>query len=123
MVLSILSRGVEMPAMTFRFTTECEMTLNGASYEDIYLQFKDFLHGDMRVPRRAQLAVSPPESVQLYFHIDGGPRHEIEAFRGDFQRDIRLRCDEHELEGQALQATGRWRLDDAVLSSIPTAYW
>ena len=26
--------------MTFRFVTECEMDLSGASYEDIYLQFK-----------------------------------------------------------------------------------
>ena len=34
-----------MATMTFRFATECEMTLSGDSYEEIYLKFKDFQHG------------------------------------------------------------------------------
>ena len=29
-----------MATMTFRFTTECELTLTGVSYEDIYLRLK-----------------------------------------------------------------------------------
>ena len=55
-----------MPSMKFRFTTECEMTLEGESYEDIYLKFKDFQHGDTSIAARAHLEVCPPESDQLF---------------------------------------------------------
>ncbi len=78
-----------MPSLTFRFTTECEVTMKGESYEDIYLQFKDFMHGERPLPAKARTQVFPPETVQLYFHTDRGRKfHEIPAFKGDFRADI-----------------------------------
>jgi hypothetical protein len=87
-----------MPSMTFRFTTECELTLKGDSYEDIYLQFKEFMHGDRRVPLRHAISVYPPESVQVFFHTDHSDTlHEIPQFKGDFKEDIAARCSAGEL--------------------------
>lgn len=87
-----------MPSMTFRFTTECELTMRGDSYEDIYLQFKEFMHGDRRVALQHAIAVYPPESVQLFFHTDGSDTlHEIPQFKGDFNADIVAHCDAAEL--------------------------
>jgi hypothetical protein len=87
-----------MPSMTFRFTTECELTLKGGSYEDIYLQFKDFMHGDRRVPLQHAISVYPPESVQVFFHTDHSDTlREIPQFKGDFREDIAARCTADEL--------------------------
>src|SRR5690606_16954536 len=67
-----------MPSMTFRFETECELTMRGDSYEDIYLQFKEFMHGDRRVALQHAISVYPPESVQVFFHTDSSNTlHEI----------------------------------------------
>lgn len=87
-----------MASIKFRFTTECEMTLHGESYEDVYLQFKDFMHGDQRVAQRAMLEVCPPESVQVFFNLDNGAEsHEIPSFKGDYKQDIAGHCAPSEL--------------------------
>lgn len=88
-----------MASINFRFTTECEMTLHGTTYEDIYLQFKDFVHGDQRVANRANVSVYPPESVQIYFDLESsGDRHEIPQFKGNYLEDIANRCLLEELQ-------------------------
>ena len=88
-----------MASIQFRFTTECEMTLHGATYEDIYLQFKDFIHGDQRIASRANVSVFPPESVQVFFDLEScGERHEIPQFKGDYQQDIANHCLQEELD-------------------------
>lgn len=104
-----------MPSMTFRFTTECELTLRGASYEDIYLQFKEFMHGDRRVALQHAISVYPPESVQVFFHTDtSATLHEIPHFKGDFKEDIAARCGAGELvnpppgTGAAREWHGLW---------------
>lgn len=87
-----------MASIKFRFATECEMTLHGDSYEDIYLQFKDFVHGNQSVAHGAFLTVFPPESVQLFFNLDSSEdAHEIPLFKGDFQQDIAKHCTASEL--------------------------
>ena len=87
-----------MPTMTFRFTTECTLQLDGDSYEDIYLQFKDFMHGERGIPSSAKMEVCPPESIQLFFDIEqSGEMHEIPSFKGDFSQDIAAHCRPEEL--------------------------
>ena len=78
-----------MATITFRFSTECEVTLEGSSYQDIYLQFKEFMHGNQQVLGSADTVIYPPESVQLYFHTDQEQEfHEIPSFKGSYQADI-----------------------------------
>ena len=85
-----------MPAITFRFTTECEMTLSGDSYEDIYLSFKDFMHSKQSMQNAAHVAVYPPESDQIFFHLDGEDKSfEIPYFKGSFSEDIVRYCEGH----------------------------
>ena len=92
-----------MASIQFRFTTECEMTLHGATYEDIYLQFKDFMHGDQSIAKRASVAVFPPESVQVFFDLEvNGRRHEIPQFKGSYKADIVNRCLPAELANMPL---------------------
>ncbi len=87
-----------MASINFRFTTECEMTLEGGSYEEIYLQFKDFMHGNQSVASRAGVKVYPPESVQVFFNIESrGDLHEIPQFKGSFKSDIGDHCEHGEL--------------------------
>lgn len=87
-----------MATMTFRFTTECEMTLSGDSYEDIYLKFKDFQHGKRGIQHEACLEVFPPESDQVFFKLEqDGKLHEIPHFKGAFDEDIFLHCSSSEL--------------------------
>lgn len=88
-----------MASIKFRFTTECEMTVHGATYQDIYLQFKDFIHGDPSLMRRSQVEVFPPESVQVFFDLESsGERHEIPCFKGDYQLDIVGHCRSEEID-------------------------
>lgn len=82
-----------MASIQFRFTTECEMTLHGATYEDIYLQFKDFMHGDTHIANQSNVSVFPPESVQVFFDLESvGEHHEIPRFKGDYRQDIAAHC-------------------------------
>lgn len=78
-----------MASITFRFITECELTLEGASYEEIYLQFKDFQH-DVKARKVATNAlVYPPESDQIFFKLDKESNFvEIPFFKGDYKRDM-----------------------------------
>lgn len=111
-----------MPAMTFRFTTECEMTLQGDSYEDIYLRFKDFMHGNLSLQHQAQLTVYPPESEQMFFHLgDDSGYHEIPYFKGGFSDDIVRYCGEHPLKPNFAPTQGT--LSKKVQSFMPDFYW
>ena len=83
-----------MTTMTFRFTTEVEMTLSGDSYEDIYLSLKDFMHGKQAAKNPSEISVYPPESDQMFFQLDSDSKsHEIPYFKGDFNEDIGRYCD------------------------------
>ncbi len=78
-----------MPSMTFRFTTECELTIDGDSYEEAYLKFKDLCHGDANITDQPQLKVFPPENSTVYFEIDEQSNFtQIDALKGDFKQDI-----------------------------------
>lgn len=110
-----------MPTMTFRFTTECEMTLEGESYEDIYLRFKDFMHGTMDVQKKARIMVYPPESEQMFFHLDTETEfHEIPYFKGGFGDDIVRHC-----EGQSLRSTPIFSTQMLAknVHAYPEYYW
>lgn len=110
-----------MPAMTFRFTTECEMTLEGDSYEDIYLRFKDFMHGALDVQNKATTAVYPPESDQIFFHLDDEQQfREIPYFKGGFSDDIVRYC-----EGRALNAKPAFTQSMLAqnVKAYPEYYW
>lgn len=52
-----------MPSLTFRFTTECELTLNGASYEEAYLKFKELYETSNAIVATPTLKVYPPRAV------------------------------------------------------------
>lgn len=111
-----------MPEMTFRFTTECEMTLAGESYEDVYLRFKDFMHGELSVQDRAQIAVYPPETDQMFFHLDNETTfHEIPYFKGGFSDDIVRYSEGHSL--RTVQAPTQATLSQKVQGFIPEFYW
>ncbi|MBU3071113.1 hypothetical protein KOI40_14910 [Aestuariicella sp. G3-2] len=112
-----------MLSMTFRFTTECELTLEGNSYEEIYLQFKDFQHGVPGVQERGVLKAYPPETDQIFFQLDNnGSLQEIPYFKGSFQEDIAERC-----QAKALQAEPASvpliTLPKQVTDRIPDVYW
>lgn len=78
-----------MPSMTFRFTTECELTIDGSSYEEAYLKFKDLCHGDAKITDQPLLKVFPPENSTVYFEIDEQSDFtQIDALKGDFKQDI-----------------------------------
>ncbi len=110
-----------MPSMTFRFTTECELTLDGHSYEEIYLQFKDFMHGKSETKAQANVSMSPPESGQIFFALDSDPRMmEIPRFKGDFTVDIAQHCPGKSLKPDPYTPV---RLSQKVADRIPDVYW
>lgn len=112
-----------MASMTFRFTTECELTLQGASYEDIYLRLKDFMHGDMSVPDEARVAVYPPATDQVFFQVEGDARlYEIPYFKGAFAQDVAGTCRDRPLAGQP-SARRSLHLSPRVERYIPAFYW
>ncbi len=82
-----------MPAITFRFNTECQLTVDGNSYEEAYLTFKDFMHGDRPISTAAGLEVCPPEDPTIFFEVDDQTDYNtISGFRGDFVKDIVENC-------------------------------
>jgi len=111
-----------MASMTFRFTTECEMTLDGNSYQEMYLQFKDFLHGVSEIQDDARVFVCPPETQQVFFAIDGDTAMtEIPYFKGSFEADISQR-----VNGNPLASTPEMKmpiLSAKVINHIPDVYW
>ena len=111
-----------MASMTFRFTTECELTLDAESYEEAYLKFKDFMHGES-VQCASAVTVLPPETVQIFFQTDRDDGYyEIDNFKGDFRSDIMNRCgiDSLILHAAPIQA---WQLRNLSLEHIPEVYW
>ena len=81
-----------MPTLKFRFNTECQVTLSGATYEEAYLQFKDFMHGEAALDT-ARLEVFPPEEPMIFFEVDEQPEFAtIDHFKGDFVKDIVEHC-------------------------------
>jgi hypothetical protein len=85
-----------MATMTFRFTTECEMTLSGETQQEVYLKFKDFLHGNKAIQREACLDVCPPETDQMFFKTDQQSELvEIPHFKGAYAQDIFAREASH----------------------------
>ena len=82
-----------MPSITFRFTTECQMTAEGDSYEEAYLKFKDFMHGEAPVATGDGLEVFPPEQPTVFFEVDDQTDYNtIGNFNGDFVKDIVENC-------------------------------
>ncbi|WP_439135405.1 hypothetical protein [Pseudomaricurvus sp.] len=112
-----------MLSMTFRFTTECELTLEGSSYEEIYLQFKDFQHGAPAVQQQGALKVYPPESDQMFFQLDDDTRlQEIPYFKGSFDADIAQRCHGRSLQPEPAHVK-LIMLPKQVTDRIPDVYW
>jgi len=82
-----------MPSMTFRFVTECQLTLEGDSYEEAYLKFKDLCHGEMPIASHPKLEVFPPENSEVFFEVDDQEDFSrIEMLKGDFKEDILKNC-------------------------------
>lgn len=78
-----------MPTLKFRFNTECQMTIDGQSYEEAYLRFKDFMDGDRPVAGDEGLEAFPPEDATIYFEVDDQTDYNtIDRFKGDFVDDI-----------------------------------
>ena len=78
-----------MPTMTFRFTTECELTLDGSSYEEAYLKFKELYQDHAPIVGTPTLKVFPPESSTIYFEVDEqNTFSQMDGIKGDFQQDI-----------------------------------
>lgn len=111
-----------MASMTFRFTTECEMTLDAASYEEAYLRFKDFMRGQ-GADQISTVNVLPPESVQIFFQTDHEDDfHQIDEFKGDFRADIMDRCGADKLI-RMREAPLMWQFRTICIDSIPEVYW
>ena len=82
-----------MPALTFRFNTECQVKIEGASYEEAYLRVKDFMHGEAPLSTEHALEICPPEDPTIFFEVDDQTDYNtIERFKGDFVEDIVQRC-------------------------------
>ena len=82
-----------MSAITFRFVTECQMKIEGESYEEAYLKFKDFVQGHEPMVVAGGLEVCPPEEPTVYFEVDEQTDYNtISDFRGDFVKDILANC-------------------------------
>ncbi len=83
-----------MPQIKFRFTTECELTLDGDSYEEAYLKFKDLIHGEQKFDTQKNLKIFPPEESTIFFEV-GNQQEEysqINQLKGDFKQDILSNC-------------------------------
>ena len=82
-----------MPSLTFRFNTECQVRIDGDSYEEAYLKFKDFMHGEAPLSTERALEICPPEDPTIFFEVDEQEDYNtIERFKGDFVQDIVERC-------------------------------
>lgn len=69
------------------------MRVEGDSYEEAYLRFKDFMHGERPIAAGAGLDVYPPEVPAVYFEVDDQTDYNtIGTFNGDFVKDIVENC-------------------------------
>lgn len=84
-----------MASITFRFTTECEITFEGCSHQEAYLQFKDLyqlkkpfnLH---KTPSQGKLPhhIYPPSDNVVLFEIDEQDQFNAMTLQGDYSLDI-----------------------------------
>jgi len=82
-----------MPSIVFRFKTECQIAVDGDSYEEAYLRFKDFMHGDKPISTTQGLEIYPPEDPTIFFEVDEQTDYNtIDSFKGDFVKDIVDHC-------------------------------
>ena len=82
-----------MPSIKFRFDTECQVTIKGESYEEAYLRFKDFMHGESPISTEKGVEIFPPEDPTIYFEVDDQTDYNtIDNFNGDFVKDILENC-------------------------------
>ncbi len=82
-----------MASIRFRFTTECQLTVEGGSYEEAYLRFKDFIHGETPISTQEGLEICPPEDPIIFFEVDDQTDYNtIANFKGDFVEDIVANC-------------------------------
>ena len=82
-----------MPSIRFRFNTECQLTVEGASYEEAYLRFKDFMHGETPISTQEGMNICPPEDPTVFFEVgDQAEYNTIDKFKGDFVKDIVENC-------------------------------
>ena len=94
-----------MSAITFRFVTECQMRIEGGSYEEAYLKFKDFMQDHEPMKAGEGLEIYPPEEPTVYFEVEEQTDYNtIGTFRGDFVKDIVNNCPA-EIQSQ-IQHTG-----------------
>lgn len=100
-----------MPSIKFRFTTECQLTVDGDSYEEAYLKFKDFIHGETLISSEQGLEICPPEDPTVFFEVDDQTDYNtIGNFKGDFVKDIIANC------SQDIQA----RIDHHTIGELET---
>jgi len=82
-----------MPSLTFRFNTECQVKIDGDSYQEAYLRFKDFMHGEAPLSTEHALEICPPEDPTIFFEVDDQTDYNIiDRFKGDFVQDIVQSC-------------------------------
>ncbi len=77
-----------MKTMTFRFTTEAEVTFTGSCYEQMHMQFLAFTHQENNALEGATIQISPPQDSHLFISVDHSPYKNIDSVKGDFQHDI-----------------------------------
>ncbi len=89
-----------MASIRFRFTTECQLTVEGGSYEEAYLRFKDFMHGETLISTEEGLEICPPEDPTVFFEVDDQTDYNtIDNFKGDFVKDIVANCS-HDIQAK-----------------------
>ena len=89
-----------MPSIRFRFSTECQVTVEGGSYEEAYLRFKDFMHGETPMSTQEGLEIFPPEDPTVFFEVDDQTDYNtIGNFKGDFVKDIVEYCS-HDIQAR-----------------------
>ena len=82
-----------MPSIKFRFNTECQLTIEGDSYEEAYLTFKDFMHGETPISTEKGVEICPPEDPTIFFEVDDQTDYNtIDKFKGDLIEDIIENC-------------------------------
>jgi len=88
-----------MASITFRFTTECEITLEGCSHQEAYLRFKDLCQQKKAFnPRNVTPPVTPfdgpschvypPEENTVMFEIDEQNQFSSMTMQGNYPQDI-----------------------------------
>ncbi len=78
-----------MPTITFRFTTECELTFEGDSYEESYLRFKDVCQQQTPIINKPFVKIYPPENGQILFEVDEqNTFSDMGMMKGNFKQDI-----------------------------------